>query len=116
MKSTNNHIDEYFTENERSKEVITSKELFTADKDVDIKTDIKWEEIVIINKILFHNEHLRKQGLKPIYNNFLNNYMRLKISMDRKSRAEFVNMNRGNNTDEVIDKFSALSNITGAKK
>jgi hypothetical protein len=116
MNRTSNHIEEYFTEQEKSKDVITSKELFNADKNVDIKTDINWAEIVVINKIMMHNEYLASRGIKGVYDKFLDNYMRLKISLDRKSRGEFVNINRGNNTDDVIDKFSAFSNIAGVKK
>lgn len=112
------HIEEYFAETSQSKEVLTSKELFKAAKeDVDIKTDLSIKEIVLINKLMFNNEMLRKRGLKPVYNDFLHNYMRLKISLDRKSRGEFVDMNRGQaRTDDVLDAMSKVSNITGVKK
>lgn len=116
MKETNNHIEEYFAQNETSKDVITSKELFNADKNVDIKTELGMKEIILINKISYYNLYLKSKGLKPVYDDFLNSYQRLKISFERKSRAEFVNMNRGNNTDEVIDKFSQLSTIKNNKQ
>jgi hypothetical protein len=113
-----NHIEEYFADATNGKEVLTSKELFKANpEDVDIKTDISIQEIVLINKLLFNNEILKEAGLKPVYKNFLNSYMRLKISLDRKSRGEFVDMNRSNQKPEdVLSTMSNVSNIMGAKK
>lgn len=117
-KPMTNHIEEYFAESNQSKEVLTSKELFKAlPEDVDIKTDLSIQEIVLINKLKFNNLLLKQAGLSEVYKDFLNNYLRLKISLDRKSRAEFVDMNRAKtNTDDILDVTSKISNITGAKK
>jgi hypothetical protein len=113
-----NHIEEYFAEASQSKEVLTSKELFRAKpEDVDIKTDLSIQEIVLINKLKFNNELLKQAGLVPVYNNFLEHYLRLKISLDRKSRGEFVDMNRGQGkTEDILDTMSKVSNITQSKK
>ena len=113
-----NHIEEYFAEASQSKEVLTSKELFRAERDsVDIKTDLSWQEIVLVAKLKFNNDLLKDFGLISVYNEFLNNYLRLKISLDRKSRGEFVDMNRGaQKAEDVLDTMSKVSNITGAKK
>jgi hypothetical protein len=112
-----NHIQEYFAKIEGSKEAFHSRELFRAsEEDVDIKTDLSIEEIILINKLLFNNELLKSKGIKPVYHNFLYKYMRLKISLDRKSRAEFVNINRGDKTEEAVNLLSGLSNITTPKK
>lgn len=126
MKETNvntsqrmsNHIEEYFTDSSQSKEVLTSKELFRAEeKDLDVKTDLILKEIVLVNKLKYNNIILKEAGLEPIYEKFLVNYEKLKISLDRKSRTEFVDMNRGQaKTDDVLDAMSKVSNITGAKK
>jgi hypothetical protein len=111
------NIDEYFTKIEGSKEAFHSRELFKAERvDVDIKTDLSIEEIVLINKLIFNNELLAKKGLKPVYTNFLYNYMRLKISLDRKSRQEFVAVNKSDKTDDMLKGMSDLSNITGVRK
>ena len=117
-KRMSDHIEEYFAETSQSKEVLTSKELFRASKeDVDIKTDLSIQEIVLINKLKFNNMLLKQAGLTPVYDEFLQDYLRLKISLDRKSRGEFVDMNRGQSkTDDVLDAMSKVSNITGAKK
>lgn len=113
-----NHIEEYFAEGSQSKEVITSKELFRATReDVDVKTDLGIKEIVLINKLLFNNELLKAHKLDGVYSDFLNSYLRLKISLDRKSRGEFVDMNRAKtNTDDILDVNSKINNIVGAKK
>lgn len=116
MKRTTNHIEEYFAQNETNKDVITSKELFNADKNLDIKTELNIQEIVLLNKISYYDQYLETQGLNPVFKNFLTGYQRFKISFERKSRTEFVNMNRGNNTEEVIDKFSQLSTIKNTKQ
>lgn len=117
-KAMSNHIEEYFADASQSKEVLTSKELFRATpEDVDIKTDLSIQEIVLINKLKFNDILLKSAGLNPVYKEFVNNYLRLKISFERKSRGEFVDMNRGQGkTDDVLDTLSKVSNITGAKK
>jgi len=48
--------------------------------------------------------------------NYYINYMRLKVSKDRKSREEFVNINKQDSKEDVISMASNLSNISGAKK
>jgi len=113
-----NHIEEYFADNTASKEVLTSKELFRAEeKDIDVKTDLILKEIILINKLKYNDIVLKDSGLEQVYSKFLNNYEKLKISLDRKSRTEFVDMNRGQSkTDDVLDAMSKVSNITGAKK
>lgn len=116
-KALPNHIDEYFTKIEGSKEQFHSRELFKATKeDVDLKTDLKWQEITIINCLIWNNELLARKGLKPIYTNFINQYLRLKISLDRKSRAEFVSVNRNDKTEEALNLMGSLSNISNTKK
>lgn len=117
MKTIRNPIEEYFSEQEASKEVQTSKELFKADKDVDIKTDLIWREITLITKLFYNDEILKKHKLKPVFSRFINPYLRLKISMDRKSRTEFVTMNKGEtSTKDIIKEMSDVSNIISVKK
>ena len=42
--------------------------------------------------------------------------MRLKISLKRQSRGEFVTINKGDKTDEALGLMSNLSNISNVKK
>lgn len=62
-----------------------AKELFDAD-DVETKTDLTPREIVAISKIKFMAEHY---GI-PVFHSIARNHMLLKISLLRKSRAEFI--------------------------
>lgn len=112
-----NHIEEYFTKIEGTKEAFHARELFKATRDdVDIKTHLGDEEIALITKIKWFDDLLKRKKLVPIYTDFLYNYMRLKISKDRLSRTEFVNINKTNNPEDAINLMSNLSNITGTKK
>lgn len=111
------NIDEYFNKIEGTKEAFHSRQLFEAKReDVDIKTDLTWEEITLINTLLFNNRLLIAKGLNPFYTEYLYNYMRLKISLDRKSRGEFVMVNKTDKTDDMLKGMSDLSNITGVRK
>lgn len=116
-KRMSNHIEEYFAQSPQSKEVLTSKELFRADpENTDIKTDLSYQEIILINKLMFNDSLLKSKGLEPIYKDFINRYLRLKISLDRKSRSEFVDMNRGQTkTDDVLNTLDKVKNITATK-
>lgn len=117
ISKMSNHIEEYFAKVEGSKEQFHSRELFKAEREnVDLRTDLIWREISLINVLFFNNELLRKSKLKPIYTDFLNQYLRLKISLDRKSRSEFVSVNRTDNSEQATNLLSNLSNINGAKK
>ena len=112
-----NHIEEYFSNKEENKDVLTSKELFKAEKkDVDVRTELDVKEIVLVNKLIFNNITLRKYKLFPIFEDFVTEYMRLKISLKRQSRGEFVAMNRGDKSQELIKGMADFSNIVSAKK
>lgn len=116
-KDLKNPIEEYFTKIETSKESINSKAIFEAEKEnLDLKTELTIQEIVILNKLEMNNIYLQSKGIKPIFSEFIKNYERLKISLDRKSRGEFVNLNKSNNTDDILNGMSNLSNIGSAKK
>lgn len=115
MQKSNNHIEEYILKSDNNSQAIASKELFKDDK-IELKTDINDMEIVHINKMLFNNEILKKCGLKPAFEKFITGYMKLKVSKDRKSRGEFVTINKQNNADEVMAGMSNISNILGVRK
>lgn len=114
-KKLSNHIEEYFAHKEGNKDYLISKEIFKADIDVDIKTELEREEIGYITTLQYNNEILKTKGLKPVYSQFLTNYMRLKISHKRQSRKEFVDMNKGDKTDDMLKGMSDLSNISTIK-
>lgn len=111
------HIEEYFKDQESSKEAVQSRELFTADKEnIDLKTDIDEKEIRKIATLLHNNKMLKDRGLKPVFNNYLYKLMRLKVSKDRKSRSEFVGLNSQEIKDELNNLNKNLSPLTKPRK
>ena len=111
------HIEEYFAQVEGTSEAFHSRELFKADKDnVDIKTDLTKEEISIITSLIFNDNFLISKKLKPLFQKYYYPYMRLKISLDRKSRAEFVNINKSPSQEDVLNTASNLKNLTDVRK
>lgn len=115
MNKSNNHIEEYFLKSDNNSQAIASKELFKNDN-VETKTELSDEEILIINKLKFNDSILERAGLKPVFNLFTQNYMILKISKERKSRQEFVNINKADKTDEIMSGMGNLSNILNVRK
>lgn len=113
-----NHIEEYFTQKEAGKEGLTARELFKAEKeDVDIKTELSQKEILIFNRLTYNDLILKSKKLNCPFEKLIYTYFRLKISLDRKSRGEFVAINQNKDkTEELINKMGAISNITGVKK
>lgn len=117
MSKMSNHIEEYFTQVESDSKNIASKQLFSGDEeDIDFKTDLTEQDIKNINTLFMNDNYLKSIGLKQIFKKYYEKYMRLVISKNRKSRQEFVNLNKNENTEDVIDQMSNLSNLTGARQ
>lgn len=117
QKKMSDHIEEYFAQVEGSKENIISRELFNAtDETIDLKTHLTDQEIVLINTLMFNNSILLSRGLKPVFQKWLNKYMRLKVSKDRLSRTEFVNVNKQHSPEDTINQLSSFKNITQSKR
>lgn len=117
MEKLSNHIEEYFAKIEGSRDLITSREIFKAEKEnIDIKTDVDIKEIILINKILYNNKLLASKKLNPVWSDWINQYMRLKISLDRKSRGEYVDVNRSSDNSKLMQDMSNFKNISDAKK
>lgn len=111
------HIKTYLAKTEGSKEALHSGILFNAsEKDIDLKTDVDPQEIVEINILMANDRFLKQQKLQPVYEKYLYGLMRLKVSKDRLSRKEFVDVNRGDNAEKVLDIASNIQNISKAKK
>ena len=95
----------------------TFQELFEAKEDnVDLRTDLMSEEIILINKIKMNNLFLLDKMKLDIYGEFLNSFMRLKFSLERKSRSEFVDVNRRERFDQDMQKLGNFSNIAKVKQ
>lgn len=112
MKELPNPIRGYFEQKESGQKSLTSRQLFSAeDTDVDLKTDLKKEEIIIINKMLWLDRLLVQEGMKPLYKDYLQQYMRLNISLDRKSRGEFVSVNKNSDISDDAEKLNTLKGL-----
>lgn len=62
-----------------------SKELFSG-KEIDLRTQVSADEINLVTKIRFLEEKFGIKNVKPLLASFLN----LRVSLDRKSRTEFI--------------------------
>ena len=117
MEKISNHIEEYFTKTEGSKDLIVSKEIFNAENEnIDLKTDLTIEEIKLLNTLIYNNKLLISRGLKPVYEPFINAYMRLKISLKRQSRGEYVDINRNNDISKGLQDLSNAKELVKDKK
>jgi len=104
-----NHIEEYFTKNESQ----PGTELFRIDdSNVDIKTELTEQEIRDVNTLMMNDKFLEKVKVGAIFKNYYQHLLRLKISLNRKGRSEYVDINKHDNSDEVLTKFGNLSNIS----
>lgn len=106
-----NHIQEYLLDSSQGN-VTASKELFD-EKKIKVKSEALNEEITFMAKLHFNDEVLIEAGLEPLFDGFIKELLTLRVSKDRKSRQEFVNINTQDNTDKDIEKFSQFSNILG---
>lgn len=108
-----NHIEEFFSDQEKG----SGTELFRVDdSNSDIKSEVTEGELRLINVLKMNDDYLKRNGLRPLFSMYYKNFLRLKISLERKGRGEFVAVNRRDNSDETIAKFGALGNIMNAKR
>jgi hypothetical protein len=114
-KTLMNPIQEYFESN--CDKESTFQDLFEATpENVDLRTDATIQEIVILNKIKQNCFFLQDKIGFEIYQRFFNQYLRLKISKDRLSRAEFVDINRKERFEKDLQKFGNFKALSDIKK
>jgi len=107
------HIEEYFSKNE----IGQGNELFRIDdKNSDIKSELSEEEIRYINTLIMNDQYLERAGIGAVFKNYYRNFLRLKVSLKRQGRQEYVAINKRDNSDETIAKFGNLQNVFGAKR
>lgn len=110
-----NPVEEYFKEGLNGES--TFQDLFEATREnVDLRTDLLVQEIVILNKLFINHEFLKKKLDFHLLGDFIEHYLRLMISKDRKSRGEFVDINRKDRFKEHMREFADFSNILEVKK
>lgn len=112
-----NHIEEYFTNIETNQANISSKELFNVDEDkLDFKTEVTDNELRIISNLYVMDNYLNSIGMPKIFEEYYIKFLRLVISKNRKSREEYININKTNNDEDTINRLSDFANITGSKQ
>lgn len=104
MKNKINPVEEYFKDRVNSD--LKKNELFDADdEDIDIKTDLTEQRIVLVNTLHENDIFLQSKGLKPVFKTYYEKHLRLLISKERKSRGEFVEVNK-NKKEEFNEQFN----------
>jgi|SRR6056297_2466039 len=91
------------------------KELFDSE-DIDVKTELKGEQVLIVSKIRFLSRHIHKKFGVDMLDGFVDDFLRLQVSKDRGSRKEFVSAFQSRNDERMggmIDKLGM--NIGGNK-
>lgn len=116
MKIKNNPIDKILKlvktgSNEKNKILFESGGV-----DLDLRSDLVYPEEVFISTLQVNDEFLKKCGLNPIYNYYLKQLLRNRVSLNRGSRAEFVNVNKKDFVDENLAKIGSIQNLTEVRK
>lgn len=108
------HIEEYVKHNVGDN---AFRDLFEATEDnVDLRTELNEDEVVLVNKIHINNLFLKSKLGIDVYKEFLVNYLRLKVSFNRGSRTEFVDVNRRDRFEQNLNRFSNFANLTKVKE
>lgn len=69
----------------RIEDQVIAKELFISDR-IDLRTEVTKDEINLITKLRFLDKRLGLENVDLLLDSFLN----LRVSLDRKSRGEFI--------------------------
>lgn len=109
-----NHIEEYLKDNVGEN---AFRDLFEAtDENVDLRTELNENEVDCVNKIFINNEFLKSKLGGDVYKSFLINYLRLKVSFNRGSRIEFVDVNKKDRFEQNLKTFGNFSNLSKVKE
>lgn len=113
MSEKTNPIQDFFSDKESG----SGTELFrVSEENVDIKTEVTATEARLVNVLMSNDDFLESKGIRRVYKNYYSRFLRLQISLDRKGRSEFVQINRKDNSDDTISKLGNLQNVLGARK
>lgn len=110
-----NPISEYLDNRNHTSDFI---DLFEAEKhNVDLRTDLSHEEIILVNIIKMNASFLQNKGLNNnIFDSFIDQYLRLKISLERKSRGEFVDINKRDRTENHLKQLNSFAELRKTKE
>lgn len=107
-----NHIEEYINKDTDKTPFI---DLFE-EGEIDLKTDISMSEIIFLNALIYNNAFLISKNIPSPYADFIGSYLRLKVSLDRKSRQEFVIINKKDKFEDNLTKFNEYQQLKKVKE
>lgn len=111
-------IDSIFEDVKSSNDQV-SLELFRDDGhgEIALKTDLINKEHVLVTALMVENE-LIKEDLDDfdLYGDYLNQFRRHKVSLDRKSRTEFVEANRKPAPSDLLNETASAKTLTESRK
>lgn len=108
-------IEEYVKDNLGQES--TFQDLFEAtEENVDLRTEVTWPELVIVNKIKVVDDFIKEKLGESVYHNFINKYLRLRVSTDRKSRTEFVDINKKDRFQDKLKEFGSFAALSKVKE
>jgi hypothetical protein len=104
-----NHVEEYFVQ----KETQAGNELFRVDNiNVDIKSQVSEAELRLITILMMNDDFLSSRGIPRMFDKYYYRFLRLKVSLDRQGRKEYVDINKRDNSDDTIKKLGQLDSLT----
>jgi hypothetical protein len=86
-----------------------------SDDSMDLRTDLEEAQIIFLNTLKANDDFLEHSGLDRCHENIIQSIMRLYVSKDRKSRMEYVDVNRKENMDRNLSKLADF-NVLKAKE
>lgn len=98
-----------------------SLELFTEERPqtdgIALKTDLTHKEHVLVSVLATENELIKKALGQDfnLYKEFIEQFRRHKVSLDRKSREEFVRTVQGGISEKGLEIASNIKNITESR-
>jgi hypothetical protein len=112
-------VSEYFEDVNDVRKHTHYDELFNANKEnVDLQTQLSEEELRAVAVLQTNDKYLFEKGVRGVYANYIQSFMRLKISLDRQSRKEYVEVNKNENQElNAMQKvFGGLGGNAGGMK
>lgn len=108
-------IEQFFKELNADVKNNNYTELFNPENEnIDLQTDLTDSELRYIAVLKTNDDYLENLGVGSIYNKYVNHFMRLKVSKDRQSRKEYVEVNKNENDIGLQEAFGKMG--IGANK
>lgn len=88
-----NPIEEYFRD--ESNKLTKFSELFKGNDDfIDQMSEVSDQQIVLMLSLHETDRYLSSLGIQPVFASYMHKFLRLQVSKDRKSRGEYVEVNK----------------------